>query len=117
MALMGLVYRDKLFPLQAYARAFEVMLERIPSRAACRIMVDLLALADERACEAELAKQLSRDLDDGRLPDMKAVRALFAPDAASLPDFAARADKEGWPAARFLVLPPRSPGSARLRKS
>jgi len=86
MALMGLVYRDKLFPRQAYARAFEVMQGRLPSRAACRIMVDLLALAHERACEAELAEQLSRDLDGGRLPDMKALRALFAPDAATLPD-------------------------------
>ena len=90
MALMGLVYRDKLFPRQAYGRAFEAMLDRLPSRAACRVMVDLLALAHDRACEAELAEQLSRDLDDGRLPDMAVLRTLFAPDAAALPDIVVR---------------------------
>src|SRR3954453_7967710 len=55
MALMGLVYRDQLFPRQAYARAFEAMCAKLPARTACRVMVDLLALAHERACEAELA--------------------------------------------------------------
>ena len=39
MALMGLVYRDQLFPRQAYARAFEAMRANLPARAACRTMV------------------------------------------------------------------------------
>ena len=86
MALMGLVYRDKLFPRPAYARAFEAMVAALPVRVACRTMVDLLALAHDRACEAALADQLAADLDAGGLPDMAKLRALFAPDAAALPE-------------------------------
>jgi transposase InsO family protein len=86
MALMGLVYRDQLFPRQAYARAFEAMCAKLPARVACRTMVDLLALAHERACEAELAERLDEDLKAGRLPDLKSLRALFSPDADAVPD-------------------------------
>ena len=86
MALIGLVYREQLFPRQPYARAFEVMRARLPDRTACRIMVDLLALAHERGCEAALAEQLTRDLDLGRLPDMNRLRARFTPDPEALPE-------------------------------
>jgi transposase InsO family protein len=86
MALMGLVYRDQLFPRQAYARAFEAMVGQLPVRTACRTMVDLLALAHERACEAELAARLDADLKAGRLPDLKSLRVLFSPDAGAVPD-------------------------------
>jgi hypothetical protein len=48
-------------------------------------MVDLLALAHERGCEAELADQLAADLDAGRLPDVKRLRTDFAPDPACVP--------------------------------
>jgi hypothetical protein len=85
MALMGLVYRDKLFPRQAYARAFEAMVANLPARTACRTMVDLLALAHDRACEAELAEQLTHDLDAGRLPDLNRLRGQFTPDSQALP--------------------------------
>jgi transposase InsO family protein len=86
MALMGLVYRDQLFPRPAYARTFEAMVGQLPVRVACRTMVDLLALAHERACEAALADHLREDLDAGRLPDLKSLRALFCPDADAVPD-------------------------------
>jgi len=86
MALMGLVYRDKLFPRQAYAQAFEAMVASLPARTACRTMVDLLALAHDRACEAELGEQLDHDLKAGRLPDMSLLRALFTPDPQALPE-------------------------------
>jgi hypothetical protein len=85
MALMGLVYRDQLFPRPAYARAFETMIRKLSARVACRTMVDLLALAHERACEAELACRLDEDLAAGRLPDLKRLRALFSPDAGAVP--------------------------------
>jgi hypothetical protein len=39
----------------------------------------------ERGCEAELADQLTADLDAGRLPDIKRLRAHFAPDPACVP--------------------------------
>ena len=86
MALMGLVYRDKLFPRQAYSRAFEVLVAALSTRVACRTMVDLLALAHDRACEGELAERLTRDLDAGILPDMQILRRVFAPDAQALPN-------------------------------
>jgi hypothetical protein len=85
MALMGLVYRDKLFPRQAYRRTFDVLVATVSARAACRTMVDLLALAHDRACEAELAERLTRDLDAGILPDITVLRRVFTPDAAALP--------------------------------
>ena len=55
MALLNLVYRDQLFPRPAYARAFEALREEGDKRRACKVTVELLALAHERACEAELA--------------------------------------------------------------
>jgi hypothetical protein len=57
----------------------------VSARAACRIMVDLLALAHDRACEGELAERLTRDLDADILPDMAVLRRVFSPDAAALP--------------------------------
>jgi hypothetical protein len=86
LALLGLVYRDRLFPRPAYARAFEALRAGLPDRLACRVTVELLALAHERACEAELAAALEAELDAGRLPDGAALRARFAPDAAALPE-------------------------------
>jgi hypothetical protein len=44
---MGLVYRDQLFARQALRDVFAVMLERATERVACRMMVDLSALAVE----------------------------------------------------------------------
>jgi hypothetical protein len=86
MALLHLVYRDQLFPRAAYARTFERLLEALPERAACKMMVDLLSLAHERACEAELADRLSADVEANRLPDMAVLRDSFAPDPTALPE-------------------------------
>jgi len=88
MALLGLVYRDRLFPREAYRRTFDQLREQLPDRKACRLMVDLLALAHERGCEAELADRLSADLEAGRLPDLAQLRAHFAPDPARVPHVA-----------------------------
>ena len=125
-------------------------------------MVELLVLAHERACEAELAGMLEDLLHERRLPDLAALRAHFLPDAQTFPrrhcrhgaawplrrpgghsagsrrmtkttdpvdatrlalllgelrlpaikagwkHVADRADKEGWPAARFLRHPRRA---------
>lgn len=85
MALLNLVYRDKLFPQQDYRRAFDVLIERLPDRQACKVMVELLALAHDRGCERELAEQLAETLDAGDLPDIALLRTLFGPDPARLP--------------------------------
>ncbi len=86
MALLNLVYRDQLFPRLAYARAFEALLAGIGEKRACRTMVGLLALAHDRACEAELADAIAADLDAGQLPDLDRLRERFLPDAASIPE-------------------------------
>jgi transposase InsO family protein len=86
MALLNLVYREQLFPRPVYARAFEALLAGGGEKQACRSMVALLALAHERTCEAELADLLAEDLDAGRLPDLKALQAHFAPAAGALPE-------------------------------
>jgi transposase InsO family protein len=86
MALLNLVYRDQLFPRAAYARAFEALLAGEGEKRACRTMVGLLALAHDRACEAELADAIDADLDAGHLPDLDRLRERFLPDAATIPD-------------------------------
>jgi hypothetical protein len=86
MALLNLVYRDQIFPRDAYRRTFDRLLEKLPEKSACRIMVDLLALAHDRGCEAELASILTEDLAANQLPDMAALRERFAPDPAALPE-------------------------------
>ncbi len=85
MALLNLVYRDQLFPREAFRRTFDALLERLPDRRACRIMVELLALAHDRGCEAELADVLAAGLNAKELPDMEALRARFTPDPARVP--------------------------------
>ncbi len=85
MALLNLVYRDQLFPRPAYRHAFEALLAAAGDKRACKITVELLALAHDRACEAELAEALDADVDAGRLPDLAFLRAYFGPDPASVP--------------------------------
>jgi hypothetical protein len=48
-------------------------------------MVELLSLAHDRACEAELAELLAASLEARRLPDLRQLQARFSPDPASLP--------------------------------
>lgn len=86
MALLNLVYRDRLFPREAYRRIFDLLIDRLPERQACRITVEILALAHDRGCESELADALSVCLESRTLPDMAALRARFAPDPARVPE-------------------------------
>ena len=85
MALLGLVYRDQLFPREAYRQAFDALLAARPEREACRATVALLVLAHERGCEAELASRLAEILEAGLLPDLDELRARFGPDPSSVP--------------------------------
>jgi hypothetical protein len=85
MALNNLVYRDQLFPRPAYARAFEALHQAVGDKRACKAVVELLALAHDRGCEAELAGLIDAELDAGRLPDLALLRQRFAPNPASVP--------------------------------
>ena len=85
MALPNLVYRDQLFPCPAYRKAFEALLAEVGDKRACKVTVELLALAHDRGCEAELAQTIDAELDAGRLPDLAALRERFGPNPASVP--------------------------------
>jgi len=63
----------------AFARAFEKLLAERGDKQACRTTVGLLALAHDRACEAELAAVLDADLAAGELPDLDRLRERFRP--------------------------------------
>ena len=54
-------------------------------RLACRIMVGLLWLAHERACEADLAAALDATLEAGQLPDLAALKRRFQPHQTDAP--------------------------------
>ena len=86
MALLNLVYRDQLWPRDAYRHLFDHLCERLSERGACKLMVELLSIAHDRACEAQLGKLLTEDLAADRVPDLQTLRTRFAPDLASLPE-------------------------------
>ena len=156
MALLNLVYRDQLFPREAFRDAWEGCLPPGPLALACRTMVGLLALAHDRACEAELAGDCGRSSTPGSCLICSPCSDRFAPASIAVPEvtvtlpaaiaydvllsapqewaarheprsrstppgcrcccnelrlpaiarlwpeFSERADKESWPAARFL---------------
>jgi hypothetical protein len=79
MALLHLLYRDALFPRPAYSAAWERLLKTRPARVACRIMVELLALAHERSCEADLAAALVEQMEDDGVPESGAVARPLRP--------------------------------------
>jgi hypothetical protein len=89
-ALLNLTYRDQLFPRTAYRRAWDALLAALPAQAACRAMVGLLALAHDRACEAELATTIDALLDAGDLPDFARLRERFTPTPEAPPEVAVR---------------------------
>lgn len=86
MALPGLVYRDQLFPRDAYRRLYDAAMAALPEKAACRLVVEALALAHERGCEADLAAAIDARLDAGVMPDLAELRARFAPRPGALPE-------------------------------
>jgi transposase InsO family protein len=86
MALLNLVYRDQLFPRPAYKRAFEALLANESEKIACRTTVGLLALAHDRACEAELADAIEVALDAGEMLDLHRLRERFTPDHVAIPE-------------------------------
>ena len=85
MALLNLVYRSQLFPRPAYARAFEALRAEAGDKRACKVTVELLALAHDRGCEAELATAINAELDASRLLDLAVLRERFGPAPGSMP--------------------------------
>jgi hypothetical protein len=94
-AFKGLVFRDALFPRDAYRRMWEQLDQRLTQRQACRTIVALLEMAACDGVEAALAERLDALLTEGALPDIKALRDMFAPRAGIVP-------------AVIVVIPPTS---------
>jgi transposase InsO family protein len=66
-------------------RAWDHISQTLPERQACRLMVDLLDLADRANVVAELAMELSRLLDKAELPDIEVLKDRLAPRPAQMP--------------------------------
>lgn len=79
MALAGLVYRDQLFPRDAYRQAFDKLRDSVGERIACHVLVELLSMAHERGIEAEIAAALNCTMQAGELPDIAQLRQHFTP--------------------------------------
>jgi hypothetical protein len=96
LALLNLVCRDQLFPRDAYRLTFDRLLEKTGEKPACQLMVELLALAHDRGCEAGLATILSAGLAADQLPDIAVLRERFAPKGLSLNKRIARKESAAW---------------------
>ena len=84
-AFKGLVFRDALFPREAYRRMWEQLEAKLTQRQACQTIVALLEMAARDGVEGVLAERLEGLLGVGDLPDVKRLREEFAPRRAELP--------------------------------
>jgi hypothetical protein len=78
-AFKGLVFRDALFPREAYRRTWEQLDAKLTQRLACQAIVGLLEMAANDGVEAVLAVRLEALLAAGVLPDVKRLREEFTP--------------------------------------
>lgn len=85
-ALAGSVYRDGLFPRTEYAEAWSALSATLPRKDACRRMVDLLWLAHDEGCEAELAALIAETRAQGELPEARILKQRLVPRQRALPD-------------------------------
>ena len=84
-AFKGLLFRDALFPREAYRRTWEQLELKLPQRQACQTIVALLEMAARDGVEGALAQRLEALLLAGGLPDLQQLRAEFAPREPQLP--------------------------------
>ena len=101
-AFKGLVFRDALFPREAYRRTWEQLDARLTQRQACQAIVALLEMAARDGVEGVLAQRLDTLLAIGELPDVKRLREEFAPRKAAVPTVTV----EIPPASRYDALLP-----------
>ncbi|MCG3190491.1 MAG: hypothetical protein LKCHEGNO_03224 [Burkholderiaceae bacterium] len=79
------VLREAMFPRSEYARTWQHLSEQLPERSACRLMVELLDLADRANVVAELATVLTELIDHGAVPDIDDLRERFVPREPQMP--------------------------------
>jgi len=101
-AFKGLVFRDALFPREAYRRTWEQLDLKLTQRQACQTIVALLEMAARDGIEGVLAQRLDTLLAIGELPDVKLLREEFAPRRTEVPQVTV----EIPPASRYDALLP-----------
>ena len=101
-AFKGLVFRDALFPREAYRRTWEQLDSRLTRRQACQTIVALLDMAAHDGVEAVLAQRLEVLLAIGQLPDVKRLRDELVPRKTAVPAITV----EIPPASRYDALLP-----------
>lgn len=79
------VLRDAMFPRSEYALAWTHISQRLSERAACRLMVALLDLADRANVVVELAGVLDALRERDEVPDIDMLREQFAPRPTMMP--------------------------------
>jgi hypothetical protein len=101
-AFKGLVFRDALFPREAYRQTWEQLESKLTQRQACQTIVALLEMAARDGIEGVLAQRLDVLRLAGELPDVKRLREEFAPRRTEVPQVTV----EIPPASRYDVLLP-----------
>ena len=84
-AFNGLVFRDALFPREAYRRTWEQLELKLTQHQACQTVVAFLRMAALDGVETVLARRLEELLEAGELPDLAQLRVEFAPCKAEVP--------------------------------
>ena len=84
-AFKGLVFRDALFPREAYRRTWEQLDLRLSRRQACQTIVALLEMAARDGVESVLAERLDALLTAGELPDPRKLREEFLARSTVIP--------------------------------
>ena len=107
-AFKGLVFRDALFPRDAYRRTWEHLDSKLTRRQACQTIVALLDMAAHDGVEAVLAQRLEVLLAVGQLPDVKRLRDELTPRKTAVPMITV----EIPPASRYDALLPSARATA-----
>lgn len=84
-AFKGLLFRDALFPREAYRLTWEQLDLKLTRRQACQTIVALLEMAARDGVEGVLAERLDALRLAGELPDVKRLREEFAPRKTEVP--------------------------------
>jgi len=101
-AFKGLLFRDALFPREAYRLTWEQLDLKLTRRQACQTIVALLEMAARDGVEGVLAERLDALRLAGELPDVKRLREEFTPRKTEVPQITI----EIPPASRYDALLP-----------
>lgn len=85
-ALLNLVYRDQLFPRDAYRRVWEKLVAAGPPRTACRVMVGLLGAGSRARLRGRAGGRAGPPGRRRRVPDLAALEAQFGPAPGRVPE-------------------------------